>query len=83
MNETKRLWLLMALGLVLVVFAPPVAAQEAEDPAEAEENEIPEAGENLAVDELIALAREPFGGEVVVTARRREEALQKFPSRSR
>jgi iron complex outermembrane receptor protein len=79
MRDGRKLWLMLAFVLVAVVsLATPAAAQEAEDPAD-DEGEIPEAGENMTEDELIALAREPFGGEVTVTARRREEALQSIP----
>jgi len=76
MKEQNRLWLLLAALLVLAVgFAPSAEAQEAEEPAATGEEDI----ESLTEDEIIALAREPFGSEVVVTARRREEALQNIP----
>jgi iron complex outermembrane receptor protein len=76
MNEKMRLWSLLALLLVLaVVYAPSAGAQEAEDPAATGE----ETAENPSEEDVAAYAHEPFGAEVVVTARRREEALQKVP----
>ena len=75
MNEAKRQWLLLAFLLALaVVLAPPAEAQEAEEPAAEELT-----AEELTEEDLVAMAREPFGSEVVVTARRREEALQTIP----
>jgi iron complex outermembrane receptor protein len=63
------MWILFGLVVaVALVFAVPAMAQEAEEPQEEPTEE-----------DLIAQAREPFGGEITVTARRREEVLQEIP----
>ncbi len=64
--------LLVAAVAVLLVFAIPALAQE-----EPEEPGGPTTEEEEAIAE--ALKRQPFAGEVTVTSRRREEALQEIP----
>jgi iron complex outermembrane receptor protein len=79
MSDRDRLWMWLAIGLAaIVVFAAPVVAQEA-PPVEPDEILDEEQAEEPTEEELIAMAREPFGGEITVTARRREEALQEIP----
>jgi iron complex outermembrane receptor protein len=67
-----RVLLMAALAVVLVV-ALPALAQEAEEQTE----ETPMTEEEQAIEE--ALRRQPFAGEITVTSRRREEALQEIP----
>jgi iron complex outermembrane receptor protein len=68
----NRVLLVAAIAVVLVL-AMPALAQEAED----EPGETPMTEEEKAIEE--ALKRQPFAGEITVTSRRREEALQEIP----
>jgi len=67
----QRVLLVAAIAVVLVCAGPALAqeAEEAPDEAQTEEEK--------AIEE--ALARQPFAGEITVTSRRREEALQEIP----
>ncbi len=66
-------FVLVAALVVLVGFALPALAQEeTEAPGES-----PQTEEEKAIEE--ALQRQPFAGEITVTSRRREEALQEIP----
>ena len=65
--------LLVAAFAVVLVLAMPALAQEAQE----EPGETPMTEEEKAIEE--ALARQPFAGEITVTSRRREEALQEIP----
>ena len=68
----NRVLMVAALAVVLIA-AVPVLAQEAEE----QPGETPMTEEEKAIDE--ALKRQPFAGEITVTSRRREEALQEIP----
>jgi len=68
----KRVLLVAAIDVVLVL-AMPALAQEAEE----EPGETPATEEEKAIED--ALERQPFAGEITVTSRRREEALQEIP----
>ncbi len=65
--------MLVAALTILVGFALPALAQEAEE----EPGEAPMTEEEKAIEE--ALERQPFADEITVTSRRREEALQEVP----
>jgi iron complex outermembrane receptor protein len=65
--------LLVAAVAIVVVFAVPALAQEAEEATD--EGQMTE--EEKAIEE--ALKRQPFAGEITVTSRRREEQLQEIP----
>jgi iron complex outermembrane receptor protein len=68
--------LLVTVVAVVVGFAPPAAAQtDDETTGEAAEDAAEPTEEDL-IDEAI---RREFAGEIVVTSRRREEALQEIP----
>jgi iron complex outermembrane receptor protein len=68
----NRVLLVAAIAVVLGLTMPALAQEAEEDPAPA-----PMTEEEKAIDE--ALKREPFAGEITVTSRRREEALQEVP----
>jgi len=67
----NRVLMVAALAVVLVLAVPALAQEETEDPGG------PTTEEEKAIEE--ALARQPFAGEITVTSRRREEALQEIP----
>jgi len=67
----KRVLMVAAIAIVLVC-AGPALAQEAQEAPEGQMTE-----EEKAIEE--ALNRQPFAGEITVTSRRREEALQEIP----
>ncbi len=72
-DRVKPMFLLVAVLAVLVCFAVPALAQEAEEGTD----ETVQTEEEKAIQE--ALDRQPFAGEITVTSRRREEALQEIP----
>jgi len=72
-DSWRTRWVLLAALIILVGFALPALAQEAEE----EPGEAPMTEEEKAIEE--ALERQPFAGEITVTSRRREEALQEVP----
>ena len=67
----NRVLMVAALAVLLVLAVPALAQEETEDPGG------PTTEEEKAIEE--ALARQPFAGEITVTSRRREEALQEIP----
>ena len=70
MKESWRLHVLIVAVLAVVIgFAVPAMAQEAEE----------EPGETPATEETAVEAEKAFVEEIVVTARRREETLQEVP----
>jgi iron complex outermembrane receptor protein len=68
----NKVLMVAALAAVLVLAMPALAQEAAE-----ETGETPMTEEEKAIDE--ALRRQPFAGEITVTSRRREEALQEIP----
>ena len=67
----NRVLMVAALAVLLVLAVPALAQEETEDPGG------PTTEEEKAIEE--ALKRQPFAGEITVTSRRREEALQEIP----
>ncbi len=68
----NRVLMVAAIAVLLVLAVPALAQETAEEPDESQMTE-----EEKAIDE--ALKRQPFAGEITVTSRRREEALQEIP----
>jgi iron complex outermembrane receptor protein len=68
----KRVLLVAVLAVLLGTALPALAQEAAEEPGE-----TPATEEEQAIEE--ALQRQPFAGEITVTSRRREEALQEIP----
>jgi len=68
----NRVLLVAALAVVLGLAMPALAQETEEEPGE-----TPATEEEKAIEE--ALKRQPFAGEITVTSRRREEALQEVP----
>ncbi len=68
----NRVLLVAAIAVVLGLAMPALAQEATEVPGE-----TPMTEEEKAIDE--ALKRQPFAGEITVTSRRREEALQEIP----
>jgi iron complex outermembrane receptor protein len=66
-----RVLMVAALAVLLVLAVPALAQEETEEPGG------PTTEEEQAIEE--ALKRQPFAGEITVTSRRREEALQEIP----
>jgi iron complex outermembrane receptor protein len=67
----NRVLVVMAIAVLLVLAVPALAQEETEEPGG------PTTEEEKAIEE--ALKRQPFAGEIIVTSRRREEALQEIP----
>ena len=68
----NRVLVVAAVAVLLVLAVPALAQETGEEPDESQMTE-----EEKAIDE--ALKRQPFAGEITVTSRRREEALQEIP----
>jgi iron complex outermembrane receptor protein len=67
----NRVVMVAALAVTLVMAIPALAQDQTEEPGG------PTTEEEQAIEQ--ALQRQPFAGEITVTSRRREEALQEIP----